>query len=72
MGLNNSANKSIQQGLLRLNWQRAADLVLLGKEAEGITTMITILRQNTTHPDFSKFIQELRSVLAGGATQSTE
>jgi len=72
MGLNNSANKSIQQGLLRLNWQRAADLVLLGREAEGFTMMISILRQNTTHPDFSKFVLELRALLTGEGTQSTE
>jgi hypothetical protein len=72
MGLNNSANKSIQQGLLRLNWQRAADLVLMGKEAEGITTMINILRQNTTHPDFGKFVLELRALLTGENFYATE
>ena len=72
MGLNSSANKIAQQTLPRLHWRRAADLVLLGKEAEGITTMIGILRQNTTHPDFSKFVQELRAVLTGGGTQATE
>ena len=72
MGLNNSANQSTQQTLSKLNWQRAADQILLGKEAEGITTMINILRLNTSHPDFSKLVQELRAVLTGGATQSTE
>ena len=65
MGLSNSANQITQQILPRLHWRRAADLVLLGKEAEGITTMIGILRQNTTHPDFSKFVQELRAILTG-------
>ena len=72
MGLNNSANKSIQQVLPRLHWRRAADLVLLGKEAEGITTMIALLRQNTTHPDFSKFVQELRAILTGENYYATE
>lgn len=72
MALNNSANQITQQTLPRLHWQRAADQVLLGKEAEGISTMISILRQNTTHPDFSKFVQELRAVLTGGAPQATE
>jgi hypothetical protein len=72
MGLNNGANQNIQQTLSKLNWQRAADQVVLGKEAEGITTMITILRQNTSHPDFSKFVQELRTVLTGGVPQATE
>ena len=61
----NSANLITQQTLPRLHWRRAADLVLLGKEAEGVTAMITILRQNTTHPDFSKFVQELRAILTG-------
>jgi hypothetical protein len=65
MALNSSASKSAQQTLSRLNWRRAADLVLLGKEAEGVTAMITILRQNTTHPDFGKFVQELRAMLTG-------
>lgn len=64
--LSTSANQITQQILPRLNWQRAADLVLLGREAEGYTTMIGILRQNTTHPDFAKFIQELRDLLTNG------
>ena len=71
MALNNSANQIIQQTLPRLHWQRSVDLVLLGREAEGITTMISILRQNTSHPDFSKFVQELRTVLTGGSPQAT-
>ncbi len=71
MGLNSGANQNIQQTLSKLNWQRAADQVLLGKESEGITTMIGILRLNTSHPDFSKFAQELRTVLTGGAPQAT-
>ena len=72
MGLNNSANQITQQILPRLHWQRAADLVLLGRETEGITTMIGILRQNTSHPDFSKFVQELRAILTGETYYPTE
>lgn len=72
MGLSKNANQITQQILPKLNWQRAADLILLGKEAEGITTMIGILRQNTSHPDFSKFVQELRAVLTGETYYPTE
>lgn len=70
--LSTSANQITQQILPRLNWQRAADLVLLGREAEGFTIMIGILRQNTTHPDFAKFIQELRNLLTDGVPPPTE
>lgn len=72
MTLNNSANQITQQTLPKLHWQRAADQILLGKEAEGIVTMIGILRQNTSHPDFSKFVQELRAVLTGENYYPTE
>ena len=65
MSLNNTANQITQQTLPKLQWQRAADLVLVGKETEGITIMIGILRQNTSHPDFGKFVQELRAILTG-------
>jgi hypothetical protein len=34
--------------------------------------MITILRQNTTHPDFGKFVQELRAILTGENYYATE
>jgi hypothetical protein len=72
MTLNNSANQITQQTLPKLHWQRAADQILLGKEAEGILTMIGILRQNTSHPDFSKFVQELRAILTGENYYPTE
>jgi hypothetical protein len=72
MTLNNSATQITQQTLPKLHWQRAADQVLLGKEAEGILTMIGILRQNTSHPDFSKFVQELRAILTGENYYPTE
>jgi hypothetical protein len=72
MGLNNSANQITQQTLPRLQWQRSVDLVLLGREAEGFTMMISILRQNTRHPDYVKFVQELRALLTSGGSQSTE
>lgn len=72
IGLNNSANKVTQQVLPRLQWRRSVDLVLLGREAEGFTTMINMLRQNTSHPDFSKFVQELRALLTGENYYATE
>jgi hypothetical protein len=72
MSLNNTANQITQQTLPKLQWQRAADLVLVGKETEGITIMIGILRQNTSHPDFGKFVQELRAILTGETYYPTE
>jgi len=64
--LSERANQFSQQALPKLNWRRAADLVLLGKEAEGLSTMIGILRQNPSHPDFDAFAAELRDLLSGG------
>jgi hypothetical protein len=69
-GLSDRAAQITQQTLPKLNWQRAADLVLLGKEAEGFSTMIGVLRQNANHADFNKFAQELRALLTGGASTS--
>lgn len=70
-GLTDKTTQFNQQTLPRLNWQRASDLVLLGKEAEGFTTMIGVLRQNPNHPDFEKFLAELRGLLTGGASTSS-
>jgi hypothetical protein len=64
-GLNVAAPKFIQQTLSKLYWQRACDLVLVGKEAEGFSTMIGILRQNANLAEFPKYAAELRNLLAG-------
>lgn len=70
--LNDKASQITLQTLPRLNWQRAADLVLLGRESEGFSTMLGILRQNTNHPEFGKFAGELRALLTGEAAKAAE
>lgn len=70
-GLTDRQNQFNLQTLPRLNWQRAADLALLGKEAEGFSVMIGLLRQNPNHPDFDKLAQELRGLLTGEAPASS-
>ena len=65
-GLNDKATQFYQQTLPKLHWQRARDLVLLGRDTEGYSTMIGILRQNANLTDFDKCAKELRDLLAGG------
>lgn len=72
VGLSDQVSQLTQQTLPRLNWQRASDLVLLGKETEGFSTMLGILRQYTNHIDFDTFAGELRSLLTNGAAKSIE
>ena len=72
MELSDKASQLTQQTLPRLNWQRASDLVLLGKETEGFSTMIGLLRQYTNHIDFDKFAGELRSLLTNGTAKAIE
>ena len=67
LGLNDKVNQITQQTLPKLHWQRAHDLVLLGKDMEGYSTMIAILRQNPNLVEFDKFVKELRDLLAGRA-----
>ena len=72
-GLSVKTAQFTQQTLPKLNWYRACDLVLLGKETEGFSTMIGILRQNAAHlADFDKYVKELRSLLTGGESTSAE
>lgn len=70
-GMNLKSAQFTQQTLPKLNWRRACDQVLLGKETEGFSTMIGILRQNPGLPEFDKHVQELRSLLGGGETAPT-
>lgn len=70
-GLSDKATLFAQQTLPRLQWQRAGDLILLGREAEGFTTMIDVLRQNPRHPEFEKFIAELRGLLSDAGAPHT-
>ncbi|MEI7901488.1 MAG: hypothetical protein WCK89_14655 [bacterium] len=72
LGLNDKAAQFTQQTLPKLNWQRARDLVLLRREAEGFSTMIEILRQYANHAEFDKYAGELRNLLAGGEALSAE
>ena len=65
-GLNDKATQFYQQTLPRLNWQRARDLVFLGRDAEGFSAMVGILRQNANLTDYDKYVRELRDLLAGG------
>ena len=71
-GLNDKATQFTQQTLPRLNWQRARDLILLGRETEGFSTMIETLRQHANHADFDLYAKELRDLLAAGETTSAE
>ncbi len=71
-GLNDKATQFTQQTLPKLNWQRARDLVLLGREAEGFSTMIETLRQHTNLAEFDMYAKELRDLLAAGETKSAE
>lgn len=68
-GLNDKATQITQQTLPKLHWQRAHDLVLLGRDTEGYSTMIGILRQNANLAEFDKYVKELRDLLAGGEAQ---
>lgn len=65
LGLNDKSFQFAQQTLPKLQWQRARDLVLLGKEAEGFSTMIEILRQYANHAEFGNYARELRDLMAG-------
>ncbi len=71
-GLSDKATQFTQQTLPRLHWQRARDLVLQGKEAEGLSTMIGILRLNANLTEFGTYASELRTLLAGGEATNSE
>ena len=45
-GLQDRLGQFTRQTLPRLQWRRARDLILLGRDAEGFTLMIGLLRQN--------------------------
>ena len=64
-GLNDKATQITQQTLPKLYWQRSRDLILLGRDAEGLSAMIGILRQNANLVEFDKCAGELRDLLAG-------
>ena len=71
-GLNEKTAQITQQTLPKLHWQRARDLILLGRDAEGFSTMIGILRQNAGLVEFDKYARELHDLLAGGMANSAE
>jgi len=62
-GVNVMTAKFTQQTLAKLNWGRSCDLVRLGKEQEGYTALIGILRQTDTPAEFDRYVKELRDLL---------
>lgn len=62
-GLHDRISRFTQQTLPGMQWQRARDLILLGKDAEGLSIMIAILRQHAALPGFLSYAAELRERL---------
>ncbi|MDX9868420.1 MAG: hypothetical protein RBT78_10875 [Kiritimatiellia bacterium] len=62
-GLQDRLGQFTRQTLPRLQWRRARDLILLGRDAEGFTLMIGLLRQNANPADFALFAKDLRELL---------
>jgi hypothetical protein len=52
----------------KLLWNRATDLVVLGRTADAANAMIAVLRSSTEHPQFSAWSAELMTLLGATAT----
>jgi len=66
-GLEMGKQRFETEELPRLLWNRAKDYVHLDEPNRALTEMIGIIRQNPGHPDFERWIGELKGELKAGS-----
>lgn len=64
-GLEMGKERFETEELPRLLWNRAKDHVYLGEPNRSVSEMMAIIRQNPGHPDFERWISELKGQLQG-------
>ncbi|MCC6352425.1 MAG: hypothetical protein IT577_00990 [Verrucomicrobiae bacterium] len=68
-GLEMGKDRFETEELPRLLWNRAQDYQSLDEPNRAISEMMALIRQNPGHPDFEKWIGELKALLQRGAGQ---
>ncbi len=65
-------DKWVNEKTPRLYWAKSTDIFQHGHENQAITTMMGILRQQSDHPDATRWIQQLKNLLQSTAPAAPE